>query len=95
MNVIKSDGTMWGWGQNDKGQLSDGSKTARNSRVQAVGGGTAWNIFGSSDEGVCAIDTDGKLWSWGRNGDGQLGLGDTTNYSSPQQIGSAADWVLI
>ena len=95
MNVIKSDGTMWGWGQNDKGQLSDGSKTARNSPVQAVGGGTAWNIFVTSDEGVCAIDTDGKLWSWGRNGDGQLGLGDTTNYSSPQQIGSAADWVLI
>ena len=95
MNVIKSDGTMWGWGQNDKGQLSDGSKIARNSPVQAVGGGTAWNIFCTNDESVCAIDTDGKLWSWGRNSDGQLGLGNTTYYSSPQQIGSATDWVLV
>ena len=35
------------------------------------------------------------LWSWGNNDQGQLGLGvwvEGVNYSSPQQVGSLADW---
>ncbi len=35
----------------------------------------------------------GTLWSWGQNSDGQLGQGNTTNYNTPQQIGSSTDWV--
>lgn len=35
---------------------------------------------------------DMPLWCWGKNGYGQLGLGDATNRSSPVQIGSSADW---
>ena len=32
------------------------------------------------------------LWSWGRNNNGQLGLGNLTNYSSPKQVGTLTDW---
>jgi len=32
------------------------------------------------------------LYSWGSNGSGQLGLGNTTNYSSPKQVGALAYW---
>ena len=32
------------------------------------------------------------LYSWGANGSGQLGLGNTTTYSSPKQIGALTDW---
>ena len=32
------------------------------------------------------------LWVWGRNNNGQLGLGNTTNYSSPKQVGSLTNW---
>jgi alpha-tubulin suppressor-like RCC1 family protein len=35
------------------------------------------------------------LWSWGRNNNGQLGLGNTTYYSSPKQIGSLTTWSKI
>jgi alpha-tubulin suppressor-like RCC1 family protein len=35
------------------------------------------------------------LWSWGRNHQGQLGLGDTTNRSSPVQIGALTTWLDI
>ena len=37
--------------------------------------------------------TDGTLWGWGNNGLGQVGTGNTTNYSSPVQIGTSTSWV--
>ena len=33
-----------------------------------------------------ALKQDGTVWSWGQNNDGELGLGNTTEYSEPQQI---------
>ena len=41
---------------------------------------------------VCALKTDGTLWTWGGNGQGQLGIGNTTNKSSPVQVGALTDW---
>ena len=35
------------------------------------------------------------LWSWGYNNYGQLGLGNTTNYSSPNQVGSLTTWLSV
>ena len=36
-----------------------------------------------------------ELYSWGKNNFGQLGLGNTTYYSSPKQIGSLTTWLEI
>jgi alpha-tubulin suppressor-like RCC1 family protein len=36
-----------------------------------------------------------ELYSWGLNNQGQLGLGNTTNYSSPKQVGSLSNWSKI
>ena len=38
---IKTDGTLWGWGNNDSGQLLDGTTTLRNSPIQ-IGSATNW-----------------------------------------------------
>jgi alpha-tubulin suppressor-like RCC1 family protein len=35
------------------------------------------------------------MWAWGLNGDGQLGLGNTTNTSSPVQVGALTTWLRI
>jgi alpha-tubulin suppressor-like RCC1 family protein len=35
------------------------------------------------------------LWGWGYNGYGQIGIGNTTNYSSPKQVGSDTTWSTI
>ena len=42
-----------------------------------------------------ALKQDGTLWAWGENSYGQLGVGDTTDRSSPTQVGSAHDWAAI
>ncbi|WP_208029780.1 RCC1 domain-containing protein [Rhabdothermincola sediminis] len=39
--------------------------------------------------------TSGTLWAWGYNGDGQLGTGDTTDQTSPVQIGTGTDWASV
>ena len=41
------------------------------------------------------IKTDGTLWTWGYNNNGQLGLGNYQSYSSPKQIGSLTNWLRI
>ena len=35
------------------------------------------------------------LYAWGPNNYGQLGLGNTTNYSSPKQVGALTNWSLV
>jgi alpha-tubulin suppressor-like RCC1 family protein len=51
----------------------------------SVGAGNRW---------TCAI-SNGKLWCWGLNSNGQLGLGDTADRSSPMQVGTATDWLRL
>lgn len=97
MAAVRSDGTLWTWGNNTAGQLGDGTTTTRISPVQ-VGSGTTWSdvvITYSSAGSTCAIKTDGTLWTWGSNAQGQLGLGNLTDYSSPKQVGSNTNWAQI
>ena len=60
---------------------------------------TATNIMGVSSASAASnsITTDAllQLWSWGRNNTGQLGIGNTTYYSSPKQVGALATWLNI
>tara|TARA_B100000427_G_C15451916_1_gene569980 strand:- start:36 stop:1223 length:1188 start_codon:yes stop_codon:yes gene_type:complete len=86
---IKTDGTLWGWGNQPGGQVGDNTIIARSSPVQ-IGSGTDWGAVGSTGfyGGSVAIKTDGTLWVWGHNDEGQLGLNQSTptRYSSPVQI---------
>ena len=38
------------------------------------------------------VKSNGTLWTWGLNDVGQLGISDTTNRSSPIQVGSGTNW---
>jgi alpha-tubulin suppressor-like RCC1 family protein len=56
-----------------------------------LGALTTWSsIIGYTH--VIALKTDGTLWGWGKNNSGQLGLNNTTYYSSPKQIGALTTW---
>ena len=93
--AIKTDGTLWSWGKNNNGHLGQNSQANYSSPVQ-VGSESTWSSVNISGEfKVRAIKTDGTLWSWGYNHKGQLGLNDTTQRSSPTQVGSESDWTKI
>ena len=89
--AIKTNNTLWSWGQNNNGKLGDGTTTYRSSPVQ-VGALTTWSKIESGEGHNLAIKTDGTLWSWGLNSDGQLGDGTTTYRSSPVQVGGETTW---
>ena len=89
--AIKTDGTLWSWGQNNFGQLGLGNTTNYSSPKQ-VGALTTWATVAGLQRSAVAVKTDGTLWSWGRNANGQLGLGNTTGYSSPVQVGALTTW---
>ena len=93
---IKTDGTLWMWGENTNGQLGYGNTTDYSSPVQ-IGSLTNWAQLaiwkgGTTTGGAMAVKTDGTLWGWGVQAKGQIGVGNTTTYSSPVQVGSLTDW---
>ena len=92
--AVKTNGTLWGWGQNSYGRLGLSDTGTRSSPVQ-VGALTTWASVSTSNFHTMAIKTDGTLWGWGRNYIGPLGLGNTTNYSSPVQVGAETNWYLV
>jgi len=93
--AIKTDGTLWSWGQNGYGQLGLGNTTDYSSPKQ-VGALTTWATIGKAGGSYsAAIKTDGTLWVWGVNQWGQLGLGNTTSYSSPKQVGALTNWLNV
>lgn len=84
--AIKTDGTLWGWGRNDSGELGDNTTVHKSSPVQTVAGNNTWSEISCGDRHALAVKSDGTLWTWGLNDQGQLGDGTTVNKSSPVQI---------
>ena len=91
--AIKTDGTLWMWGDGDSGGLGQNNTTQYSSPRQ-VGTETTWKSV-SCGFFTVATKTDGTLWAWGENNNGQLGQNNTTEYSSPRQVGSGTTWTKI
>jgi alpha-tubulin suppressor-like RCC1 family protein len=83
--ALKSDGTVWAWGSNDAGELGNGTNTGSYVPVQVLGlsNVAAISSFGVEDGHSLALKTDGTVWAWGYNANGQLGNGTTTNCNLP------------
>ncbi len=94
--AIKTDGTLWGWGDNTYGQIGTNDRTARLTPVQTISGGTNWKYVSAGYHHVAAIKTDGTLWTWGRNNYGELGTNNVTFYSSPvQTVAGGNNWKYV
>jgi alpha-tubulin suppressor-like RCC1 family protein len=80
VSVLAKNGVVWAWGQNQEGQLGDGTIYNTNwpkpvlSNVIAIKAGGFHTI---------ALFQDGTVTSWGKNDYGQLGNGDTTSSVVP------------
>jgi alpha-tubulin suppressor-like RCC1 family protein len=62
--AVKSNGTVWGWGNNFNAQLGDGTSVSRTRPVQTVGLTNVKGIAGGDVYGA-AVKTDGTVWIWG------------------------------
>ena len=82
--AIKTDGTLWGIGENGSGRLAQNNQTVYSSPVQIPGTWSSASIDGGY--GVGAINTDGELYMWGYNSSGVLAQNNRTHRSSPVQV---------
>ncbi len=77
--AIKSDGTVWAWGNNNTGQLGEGAACGKTcaTPVEAIGLTGAGSIAGGYVHSL-AETISGSVWGWGDNSGGELGNGTTT-----------------
>tara|TARA_Y100001970_G_scaffold82352_1_gene104275 strand:+ start:480 stop:1697 length:1218 start_codon:yes stop_codon:yes gene_type:complete len=91
--AIKTDGTLWGWGNNHSGCLGlanhpEGDFRPHQKSISSPSQvpGTTWSDIGCAHFNSAATKTDGTLWAWGKNQYGELGQNNRTSQSSPVQI---------
>jgi alpha-tubulin suppressor-like RCC1 family protein len=78
-------GTLWAWGDNQFGELGDGTTTNQLSPVQI--GGQAWiHVAAGDGYSTAKLFAAGVLYAWGRDSSGQLGIGTTSDSSAPVQV---------
>jgi len=83
--AIRSDGTLWGWG--DSGTFN--VQVSSSSPVQ-IGSDTDWAKLASRwGDSSAAIKTNGLCYTWGSNVGGQIGDGTTNNNSVPTLLGGS------
>jgi alpha-tubulin suppressor-like RCC1 family protein len=79
--ALEADGTVWAWGNNEYGQLVDGSRISRTapgrvsglpSNIVAIAASTGYSV---------ALASDGTVYTWGQDIYGQLG--DNSGNSRP------------
>ena len=81
--AIKTDQSLWCWGNNYIGQVGNGFISNAASQ-QEVSPGTTWKNVGIGEAQTCGIKTDGTLWCWGANSSGSLG--DGLRFKSTPQL---------
>jgi alpha-tubulin suppressor-like RCC1 family protein len=93
--AIKTDGSLWAWGYNNQGQLGDGSMGVANYRNVPfrIGADLNWVSVSAGGSHTLGIRTDGSLWAWGWNENGQLGIGSAGSFIPvPVQIQAGTTW---
>ncbi len=101
--ALKSDGTIWAWGANYRGQLGDGRSGVKLANgtlniehlpVHTVEG-SDWVRVEAGSISSYALKRDGSLWAWGLNNFCQLGIGTWADSAKAVQVGTATNWTKI
>jgi len=88
--ALKTDGTVYAWGDNTGYQLGDGTSTSRATaeKVKTSTGAVLTGItqLAAKQYHSLALKSDGTVWAWGHNAHGQLGTGNTSHQSGAKQV---------
>ena len=84
--ALKSDGTVWTWGSNVEGQQGRGTTANTLVPTQVTSLGTNNVAVETGHNHTVVLKSNGTVWTFGLNSDGQLGDGTTTLRRSPVQV---------
>jgi alpha-tubulin suppressor-like RCC1 family protein len=92
--VVLGSGKVKAWGNNQFGQIGDGTTTDRHTPVEVS---VLTNIAAVASGGYhsLALANDGKVWAWGRNDHGQLGDGTLFENHAPKKIDGLSNIISI
>jgi gliding motility-associated-like protein len=93
--ATKKDGSLWAWGDNDYGQIGDGTFGGEKYTPIQIGTDVGWDKLTTGLYHTLAIKKDGTLWAWGDNYYSVLGDWKLTIQKIPAQIGTVVDWSQI
>jgi alpha-tubulin suppressor-like RCC1 family protein len=85
--AIRSDQTLVGWGDNRFGGIGDGTTIERDSPGPVPGLSGVTQVSTSGLHTLAIAGSNGQVWAWGDNTEGELGDGTTVQRDSPEQIG--------
>ncbi|MBA2942445.1 hypothetical protein HZF08_29655 [Paenibacillus sp. CGMCC 1.16610] len=89
---LKTDATLWAWGDGNLGQLGNGLGTSSSSAVQSPLLQDIVDVAAGDENHSLALRNDGIVFAWGTNSVGQLGDGTTViNRNSPVQVNNLTD----
>jgi len=92
--ALLSGGTVECWGDNNVGQLGNGTTTTTgcycSTTPVAVSGLSGATTISAGYDAACALLSGGTVECWGYNDEGQLGNGTTTN--SPTPVAVTVTW---
>lgn len=96
--AIKTNGNLYSWGYNARGALGLGDLVDRYEPTLITG--STWSMVSAGggiigNQSVCAIKTDGTLWSWGDNVFNQLPFSGITYTNIPLQFGTSTRWIYV
>lgn len=83
---ITTAGDAYCWGENDVGQLGNGTHAPGGIPVAVAAGGLKFVKIDASFVSSCGITTTGALWCWGHKGFGRLGNGEIAYHNLPVAV---------
>jgi len=89
--AITTNGQLWAWGNNGSGRTGFGDNTGLQLTPAQVGSATNWQSVSAGGAHSLAITTNGQIWSWGGNANGELGKGFRT--TAPYAAPATSHWV--
>lgn len=98
-------GALYCWGENADGQLGTGNSTDQIAPIAVSGGFTDWTYVttgglndyqpNTASGRTCGIRNSNRLYCWGNNTSGVLGIGNSLSQNTPQQVTATADWAQV
>jgi alpha-tubulin suppressor-like RCC1 family protein len=96
--AIDTMNNLFAWGNNNNGQLGDGTFVSQNVPILTAvpsTGLSVWTRISAGFQFTMALDNTSNLLTWGNNVQGALGLGNLTTINIPGSVASSTTWIDI